>query len=115
MRSPRTNEKQLPRPSGPLVSVQRFSPEGDAIRFSVDAAWPAGKIFPATITYRVPAGVLASKTGLGLSARRVGIASQAGISLYYLGHAGAYAAIFLPWAGYFNAKVIFWRRLFTSG
>ena len=40
-------------------------------------AWPAGKIFPATITYRVPAGVLASKTGLGLSARRVGIASQA--------------------------------------
>jgi len=40
-------------------------------------AWPAGKIFPATITYRVPAGVLASKTGLSLSARRVGIASQA--------------------------------------
>jgi len=45
----------------------------------------------------------------------VGIASQAGISLYYLGHMGAYAAIFLPWAGYFNAKVIFWRSLFTSG
>jgi hypothetical protein len=45
----------------------------------------------------------------------VGITSQAGISLYYLGHMGAYAAIFLPWAGYFNAKVIFWRDLFTSG
>jgi len=45
----------------------------------------------------------------------VGIASQAGISLYYLGHLGVYAAIFLPWAGYFNAKVIFWRSLFTSG
>jgi hypothetical protein len=26
---------------------------------------------------------------------------------------GAYAAIFLPWAGYFNAKVIYWRELFT--
>jgi len=26
-----------------------------------------------------------------------------------------YAAIFLPWAGYFNAKVIFWRSLFTPG
>jgi hypothetical protein len=45
----------------------------------------------------------------------VGIAFQAGISLYYLGHVGVYAAIFLPWAGYFNAKVIFWRELFTSG
>src|SRR6058998_3122879 len=45
----------------------------------------------------------------------VGIASQAGISLYYLGHLGVYAAIFLPWAGYFNAKVIFWRSLFKSG
>jgi hypothetical protein len=45
----------------------------------------------------------------------VGIASQAGISLYYLGHVGVYTAIFLPWAGYFNAKVIFWRSLFTSG
>ncbi|TLY21789.1 MAG: hypothetical protein E6K68_05050 [Nitrospirae bacterium] len=45
----------------------------------------------------------------------VGIAFQVGISLYYLGHVGVYAAIFLPWAGYFNAKVIFWRELFTSG
>jgi hypothetical protein len=45
----------------------------------------------------------------------VGIASQAGISVYYLGHVGVYAAIFLPWAGYFIAKVIFWRSLFTSG
>jgi len=45
----------------------------------------------------------------------VGIAFQVGISLYYVGHVGVYAAIFLPWAGYFNAKVIFWRSLFKSG
>lgn len=43
----------------------------------------------------------------------VGILAQCGVTLYYLGQMGAYAAIFLPWAGYFNAKVIFWRELFT--
>ena len=43
----------------------------------------------------------------------VGILAQFGITGYYLGKIGAYAAIFLPWAGYFNAKVIFWRELFT--
>jgi hypothetical protein len=43
----------------------------------------------------------------------VGILAQCGMTLYYLGQTGAYAAIFLPWAGYFNAKVIFWRNLFT--
>lgn len=43
----------------------------------------------------------------------LGILSQCGITLYYFSQVGAYAAIFLPWAGYFNAKVIFWRELFT--
>ena len=43
----------------------------------------------------------------------VGLFAQGGLTLYYLGQLGAYAAIFLPWAGYFNAKVIYWRDLFT--
>ena len=42
-----------------------------------------------------------------------GILAQCGMTLYYLAQVDAYAAIFLPWAGYFNAKVIFWRELFT--
>jgi len=43
----------------------------------------------------------------------VGVLAQFGITGYYLGHIGTYAALFLPWAGYFNAKVIFWRDLFA--
>ena len=43
----------------------------------------------------------------------VGILAQFVVTGYYLGQIGAYAAIFLPWAGYFNAKVIAWRELFT--
>jgi hypothetical protein len=39
--------------------------------------WPAGRIFPASVTYRVPGQVLASKTGLSLPAHRVGIAPEA--------------------------------------
>lgn len=39
--------------------------------------WPAGKIFPARVTYGLPGRVLDSSTGLDLSARRVGIAPQA--------------------------------------
>ena len=42
-----------------------------------------------------------------------GVLAQLGITLYYLPQVGAYAAIFLPWAGYFNAKVIYWRELFV--
>jgi hypothetical protein len=60
-------------------------------------------------------------TGPGHPGRRfalamyaVGVLAQCGITLYYLGQVGTYAAIFLPWAGYFNAKVIFWRELFTN-
>jgi len=44
----------------------------------------------------------------------VGALAQCGVTLFYLGQVDVYAAIFLPWAGYFNAKVIFWRGLFTG-
>lgn len=44
----------------------------------------------------------------------VGILTQCGITLYYLGQLGTYSAIFLPWAGYFNAKVIFLRDFFRT-
>jgi hypothetical protein len=39
--------------------------------------WPAGNIFPAEITYRLPGPSLASATGLTLTAHRAGIAPQA--------------------------------------
>ncbi len=42
----------------------------------------------------------------------VGTLAQVGGTLYYFSQLGAYASIFLPWAGYFNAKVIAWRELF---
>jgi hypothetical protein len=38
---------------------------------------PAGKIFPATVSYQVPASVLRSGSGLPLTAYRVGISRQA--------------------------------------
>ncbi len=38
--------------------------------------WPTGAIFPATVSYQVPATNLASDTGLALTARRVGIAPE---------------------------------------
>ena len=37
-----------------------------------------------------------------------------GISISMADQLGVYAAFFLPWAGYFNAKVIFWRTLFAG-
>jgi hypothetical protein len=37
-----------------------------------------------------------------------------GLSIAYANQLGVYTAFFLPWAGYFNAKVIFWRDLFVS-
>ncbi len=40
-------------------------------------AWPAGRIFPPVIRYRLPATALASLTSLGLAAQRAGIAPQA--------------------------------------
>ena len=39
--------------------------------------WPAGRIFPAAVTYQLSAANLASDKSLTLTARRVGIASEA--------------------------------------
>ena len=41
-------------------------------------AWPAGRIFPPVVRYRVSGSALASLTDLALPARRAGIAPQAG-------------------------------------
>jgi hypothetical protein len=41
----------------------------------------AGKIFPATVSYQLPAEALAASTGLPLTAYRVGISSQASCAL----------------------------------
>ena len=61
------------------------------------------------------------RAGLGHRGRRfilaaygIGICTQFGMTAYFLDQVGAYPAFFLPWAGYFNAKVIFWRNLFVS-
>src|SRR5205085_5257001 len=40
-------------------------------------AWPAGKIFPASASYRLPWTLLGGNSSLTLSAHRVGIAPQA--------------------------------------
>ncbi len=40
--------------------------------------WPAGKIFPGSVRYQLPASALADVDGLTLTARRVGISPQAG-------------------------------------
>jgi hypothetical protein len=39
--------------------------------------WPAGQIFPAAVSYQLPGYSLASGAGLTLTARRMGIATQA--------------------------------------
>lgn len=44
----------------------------------------------------------------------VGICAQIAMTVYFIETVGVYAAVFLPWAGYFNAKVLFWRKLFVS-
>lgn len=51
---------------------------------------------------------------LVLAAYVVGICAQFGLSFYFIDQLEVYAAVFLPWAGYFNAKVIFMRDLFTA-
>jgi hypothetical protein len=38
--------------------------------------WPAGELFPASVSYQLTATVLQSGTGIGLVARRIGIAPQ---------------------------------------
>ena len=51
---------------------------------------------------------------LVLIAYALGACAQFGVGGYYLDQVGVYPAFFLPWAGYFIAKVIFWRDLFAS-
>ncbi len=48
------------------------------------------------------------------AAYAVGVCSQFAMTAYFVDQVGAYPAFFLPWAGYFNAKIIFWRNLFSS-
>ena len=48
------------------------------------------------------------------AAYALGICAQVGMTVYFVDQVGVYPAFFLPWAGYFNAKVICWRDLFTS-
>ena len=43
----------------------------------------------------------------------VSVIAMLALSVSLVDKVGVYAAFFLPWAGYFNAKVIFWRELFT--
>ena len=44
----------------------------------------------------------------------LGVLAMLAMSVTLVGKVGVYAAFFLPWAGYFNAKVIFWRDLFAA-
>ena len=43
----------------------------------------------------------------------VGVIAMLAMSVSLVDKVGVYPAFFLPWAGYFNAKVIFWRELFA--
>ena len=49
-----------------------------------------------------------------VAAYAIGVCAQLGLTVYYLPTVGVYPAVFLPWAGYLNAKVIALRDLFTS-
>ena len=44
----------------------------------------------------------------------LGIIGMIALSIFFVDKIGIYPAFFLPWAGYFNAKVILWRQLFAS-
>ena len=44
----------------------------------------------------------------------VSILTMLAMSVTLADRVGVYPAFFLPWAGYFNAKVIFWRELFAA-
>jgi hypothetical protein len=48
-----------------------------------------------------------------LVAYAVGVIAMLAVSIALVDKVGVYPAFFLPWAGYFNAKVIFWRELFA--
>jgi small-conductance mechanosensitive channel len=77
------------------------------------------KLLDAAQQYRRPKTDLTSG-GLQHKGRRLvvlayvlGIGGMLALSVSVVDRLGIYAAFFLPWAGYFNAKVIFWRSLFA--
>jgi hypothetical protein len=49
-----------------------------------------------------------------LLAYAVAVIGMLALSIRFVDKVGVYAAFFLPWAGYFNAKVILWRHLFAA-
>lgn len=51
---------------------------------------------------------------LALAGYAVGVGSMLGMTGYYLDQVGVIPALFLPWAGYFNAKMIFFRDLLRA-
>jgi hypothetical protein len=50
---------------------------------------------------------------LVLPAYALGVIAMLALSVAFVDLVGIYPAFFLPWAGYFNAKVILWRELFA--
>ena len=78
------------------------------------------KLFDATRDYKrvsreLPAhGPLHPGRRLALIWYAVGGSSMIGITVYYLDQMGAVPALLLPWAGYFNAKIIFLRDLLRA-
>jgi hypothetical protein len=51
---------------------------------------------------------------LVLPAYALGVIAMLALSVAFVDQVGIYPAFFLPWAGYFNAKVILWRELFAQ-
>jgi hypothetical protein len=49
-----------------------------------------------------------------LLAYALAVLGMLALSITFVNKIGVYPAFFLPWAGYLNAKVIFWRQLFAS-
>ena len=47
-----------------------------------------------------------------LLAYALGIMGMLALSIIFMRTVGVYAAFFVPWAGYLNAKVVLWRQLF---
>ena len=48
-----------------------------------------------------------------LTVYAVGVVVMLAMSIWLVDKLGVYPAFLMPWAGYFNAKVIFWRELFA--
>jgi hypothetical protein len=51
---------------------------------------------------------------IAVLAYALGVLGMLALSITFVNQVGVYPAFFLPWAGYFNAKVILWRQLFVS-